>query len=110
MFEVLDKSQPREGQVVINVSWREPASSLVILAGVCDTANGGVHVGRAAHVATWSHSSMPQESGWREGGGWDKTCINLLTHLLISKLPPLQDERILQGIWPGHFRFFYGLS
>lgn len=92
--------------MVINVSQREPASCLVILAGACDTANGCVCVGRAAHVAPWSHSSMPQESGWRKGGGWDKNCINLLTHLLISTFPPLQDERNLQGIRPRHFRFF----
>lgn len=92
--------------MVINVSQREPASSLVILAGVWDTASGCVHVGRTAHGAPWSHSSMPQENGWRKGGGWDKTRVNLLACFLIGKLPPLQDERNLQGIWPGHFTFF----
>lgn len=53
-----------------------------------------VCVGRAAYVALWSHVSLPRASRWR-AGSWSRELINLLTHLLVSKFLPSQDEREL---------------
>lgn len=84
----LDKPQPRQGQVSMEVSW-----SSFLPGHPCSGYRASREftcVGSTVPVALWDHISSPPARGWRAGGR-SRESINLMAHLGISKFLPLQD-------------------
>ena len=115
VVDVLDKSQPRERQVVTNVSWntegrQEPASYPAILAGVyrADTGNEFVCVGRAA---MWLHEITSPYHEQADGERPDEadSLISWLTFSSVNSFLCRVRGSYKQELW-GYAMFVWGLD
>lgn len=93
---VLDKPQPRQGQVITEVSW-----SSFLPGHPCSGYRASrefICVGRTAPGALWGHICSPPAKGWRCEDGAGRTFIHLMTHLGISKFLPLQEAGLRTSV------------